>query len=181
MNIPLLQGLLDSPTPGQMAGGVMMILLFSFVGFVVATATAFVARRVFLGWHERAFWAGFLVAVAAFYMGFAAWFQVSPAAWQTELIAIVLFVLVAVAGAFSSMALAIGYALHGVWDIAHSLYGTVILGHPASDIPLGYGMFCLGFDFAAAAYLLGWPQQANQPARFQPRFWRNLSGASAHV
>ncbi len=173
MNNPLLQTLLNDPTGGQIAAGIMMILVFSSVGLIAAAATAYIARRVFLGWYGRIYWAGMLIAIAALYMGFAAWFQASPEAWTTELIGIAVFVTVAAVGAFSAPSLALGYLMHGLWDVAHSLYGTTILGHVASDIPLGYDMFCLGYDLTAAAYLAWYPKAWDQPARFNPAFWRN--------
>lgn len=165
-NNPLLQTLFDDPSGGQIAGGVMMILLFTSVGATAAAAFAFVARRMLHGRFEQIFWAVLLAAIAAFYAGFAGWFEAPEAAWNTELVAISLFALVAVFGGFSGPMLALGYALHGAWDVAHSLFGTVILGHAASDIPLGYGMFCMGFDFTAAAYLLLWAKDWKQPGRF---------------
>jgi hypothetical protein len=173
MSHALLQTLVNDPTRAQIAGGMMMIILFLFVGLVTAIATTVIARRVFQGRYERVYWAVLLAAIAAIYLGFAGWFQASPEAWTTELTGIVVFAVVAVIGAFSATALAFGYLLHGLWDVAHSLLGTDFFGHAASSIPLGYDMFCLGFDFAAAAYLAGWPKQWDKPGRFNPRFWRD--------
>ena len=175
MSEPLLKTLMDDPSGGQIAGGIMMILLFSSVGAIAASAMAYATRRIFLGKLEQYFWAVLLGAIAAFYIGFAGWFQASTGAWATELSAIAVFVVIAVIGGFSGLALAIGYFMHGAWDIAHSLFGTVILGNSASDIPLGYGMFCLGFDIAAAVYLLWWPKQWDNPSEFKPTFWRSAS------
>lgn len=172
MNTPLLQTLFDQASSGQMAGGIMMILLFSSVGAVAAIAMAIAARRIFEGWYEKLYWSLLLFAIAAFYTGFAAWFQVPADAWRTELIGIAVFALIAVIGISSAYVLALGYFLHGLWDFAHSAFGTEIFGHAASDIPLGYDMFCLGFDFASAAYLAWWPKQWDSPARFNPSFWR---------
>ncbi len=173
MNNALLQTMFDNPSGSQLAGGVMMITLFTFVGVAAAAAFAYVARRVFLGRYEQIYWAVLLAAIAAFYIGFASWFEAAPDAWSTELSAIAVFCVVAAIGAFSRSALALGYLMHGIWDITHSLYGTLILGHAASDIPLGYGMFCLGFDVATAVYLFWWPKDWSQPARFRPAFWRH--------
>ena len=158
MNEPLLKTLLGDPSAGQIAGGLMMLLLFLSLGVLAATAVVLALRRLFPARLEQCVWAMLLAAIAAFYLGFAAWFQVPSTAWSTELAAIAVFVLVAFVGAFSRMALAIGYGLHGVWDVCHSLFGSLILGLPVSDIPLGYGMFCLGFDLTAAIYLLRWAQ-----------------------
>ncbi|RZO86224.1 MAG: hypothetical protein EVA65_04650 [Oceanococcus sp.] len=171
MHYALLQTLVNDPSGGQIAGGVMMIVLFLSVGVAAAGAFAFVARHVFLGRYERMFWSALLVVIAAFYLGFAAWYQADAVAWRTELAAITVFAFVAVIGASSAPVLALGYLFHGVWDIAHSLYGVIILGFPASEIPLGYGMFCLGFDVATAAYLFWWPKDWNTAGQFNPIFW----------
>lgn len=162
MNDALLRTLFDNPSTGQLAGGLMMILLFVSVGVAAAATFIYVARRVFPKRYEQIYWSVLLVAIAAFYIGFAAWFEVDTEAWKTEAIAIAVFALVACIGAFSAPALALGYALHGTWDIAHSLFGAAIAGHTVSDIPLGYGMFCLGFDLATAAYLLWCPKDWNR-------------------
>ncbi|RZO86908.1 MAG: hypothetical protein EVA65_01130 [Oceanococcus sp.] len=182
MTEPLLQTLFNDPGAAQLAGGIMMIMLFSAVGVAAAGAFAYVARRMFHGRYEQFFWSLLLIGIAAFYTGFAGWFQVETAAWRTELWAIAGFALLAILGLFSARMLACGYVAHGLWDIAHSLYGTSIHGLAASDIPLGYGIFCLGFDIATAAYLLCWPKDWRQPGQFTPRFWRaSMTTASANV
>lgn len=172
MTEPLLKTLLADPSAAQVAGGVMMIVLFSSVGAIAAFGMASVARRVFLGRFEQFFWAGLLLAIAVFYMGFAAWFEAPARAWNSEIAAIALVAFLALVGSYWGPALAVGYAFHGLWDIGHSVFGTDMLGHALSDIPLGYGMFCLGFDFAAVAYLLWWPKSWDDVARFQPLYWR---------
>ncbi len=172
MNSALLQTLFSDPSGGQLAGGIMMVVLFSSVGVAAAAAFAFVGRKMCSGRYEQLFWSALLASIAAFYVGFAGWFQADSEAWLTELSAIAAFVVVAVIGAFSAPILALGYLMHGIWDIGHSLYGTVILGRAVSDIPLGYGMFCLGFDVATAAYLFWWPKDWSQAGQFKPAFWR---------
>ena len=44
--------------------------------------------------------------------------------------------------------------MHGLWDIAHRLFGSSLFGLPMTEIPLGYGMFCLTFDLTVAGYLM---------------------------
>ena len=55
MNNALLQTLFNDPSGGQIAGGMMMVFLFSSVGVAAAGAFAFVARHVFLGRYEQVF------------------------------------------------------------------------------------------------------------------------------
>lgn len=172
MQQALLQTLFNNPSGAQIAGGAMMVVLFVSVGVVAAVALTSVARRVLCGRYEQIYWSVLLIVIAALYSGFAAWFEVPVDAWITELSGIAVFVLVAVAGSFSVKGLALGYAMHGLWDMAHSLFGSVILGHTLSAIPLGYGMFCAGFDLTAAVYLALWPHDWDAPGRFYPKRWK---------
>ena len=59
------------------------------------------------------------------------------------------------------VALAAGYFLHGIWDLAYDLF-------PASDlIPPHYDLFCLSIDFTIGFYLLlAWHR--NKKALLQP-------------
>jgi len=63
--------------------------------------------------------------------------------------------------------------MHGLWDIAHSLFGSSLLGLPITEIPLGYGMFCLTFDFTVAGYLMISDTAWDEPGAFDPYFWRD--------
>jgi hypothetical protein len=49
-----------------------------------------------------------------------------------------------------------GYSLHGLWDLLHELqaHGAYSAFEPGqlTAIPLAYGVFCVAFDFCAAAY-----------------------------
>jgi hypothetical protein len=63
--------------------------------------------------------------------------------------------------------------MHGLWDIAHSLFGSSLLGLPITEIPLGYGMFCLTFDFAVAGYLMMSDTAWDEPGTFDLYSWRN--------
>ena len=98
--------------------------------------------------------ASFLIVIAAFYLSFAAYFGASIHAWQTEVVGVVVFFFCAVVGLFYRPAIAVGYVMHGLWDLSHSLSGTSLAGLSMTEIPLGYGIFCLTYDFTVACYLM---------------------------
>src|SRR5207244_11950218 len=77
-------------------------------------------------------------------------------AWRMETVAVVLFALIGLFGVRLSIALVIGYALHGAWDLVHELQAqgaisTYYLGQ-LTAVPLAYGVFCAAFDVRIAAY-----------------------------
>jgi hypothetical protein len=147
--------------------------LYAGIGLLSAIGSIFVFRRVFQGRWEQIFWSSFLVVIAAFYLSFAAYFGALGDAWRTELFFVVLILGCAVGGLFYRPAIAFGYAMHGLWDLAHSLFGSSVLGLPITEIPLGYGMFCLTFDFAVAGYLMMSDTAWDEPGTFDLYFWRN--------
>ena len=119
--------------------------------------------------------------IAAFYLSFAAYFGASPHAWQTELIGVGVFLVCALCGLFSRSAIAIGYILHGLWDLSHCLSGSSLAGVSITDIPLGYGIFCSAFDFVVAAYLMISHTAWHKPGKFDPYFWRQLARADEAI
>jgi hypothetical protein len=46
-------------------------------------------------------------------------------------------------------------------------------GLPITEIPLGYGMFCLTFDFTVAGYLMMSDTAWDEPGTFDIYFWQN--------
>jgi hypothetical protein len=78
---------------------------------------------------------------------------------------------------FSRSAIAIGYVLHGLWDLAHCLSGSSFAGVSITDIPLGYGIFCSAFDCVVAAYLMISSTAWHKPGKFDPYFWRHFARA----
>src|SRR5215468_12514349 len=103
----------------QLVGGFVVGLLYAVIGVLSAIGSIVVFRRIFQGRWEQIFWASFLVAIAAFYLSFAAYFEASTHAWQTEAVGVGVFLVCAVSGLFSRSAIAVGYVLHGLWDLAH--------------------------------------------------------------
>jgi len=156
----------------EFVGGVVVLVLYVVVGVLASVGSILVFKRMFLGHWEQIFWTGFLLAIAAFYLSFAAYYDVEPHAWKTELIGVGIFLGITFGGLFSRQAVALGYMAHGLWDLLHSLMGTTLAGITLTEIPLGYGVFCATFDFTVTYYILtsatGWIEQG----RFDPFFWR---------
>ena len=174
MDSALLQNLIaGAGSSSQLIGGLVVALLYFVVGLLSAIGSIFVFRRMFQGRWEQIFWACFLVVIAAFYLSFAAYFATSPHAWRTELIGVAIFLVCALCGLFSRSALAVGYVMHGLWDLSHSLSGSSVAGVSLTDIPLGYGIFCATFDFVVAGYLMISDTAWRDAGKFDLYFWRH--------
>jgi hypothetical protein len=114
VDAPLLRTLVTGAgSSSQFLGGLVIFLLYFVIGLLSAIGSILVFRRVFQGRWEQIFWALFLVAIAAFYLSFAAYSEASTHAWQTEVIAVAVFVACAVGGLFFRPAIAVGYVMHG--------------------------------------------------------------------
>jgi hypothetical protein len=120
MNSALLQNLMaGAGSSSQFIGGLVVALLYVVIGLLSAIGSIVVFRRIFQGRWEQIFWASFLVVIAAFYLSFAAYFGASTHAWQTEAVGVAVFLVCAVSGLFSRSAIAVGYVMHGLWDLSH--------------------------------------------------------------
>jgi hypothetical protein len=159
----------------QFIGGLIVAMLYAVIGLLGAIGSILIFRRVFQGRWEQIFWASFLVVIAGFYLSFAAYFGVSVRAWQTEGIAVAVFLVCAVVGLFFRPAIAVGYIMHGVWDLTHSLSGISFAGLSMTDIPLGYGIFCSTYDFTVACYLMISPTAWHEPGKFDLYFLRHYA------
>jgi hypothetical protein len=111
--------------------------------------------EIILGKSTADFFALFLVAIAAFYLAFTAYFP-DEEAWRFETMAVVLFAIFGLVGLRVPSLLIVGYLLHGVWDVLHEVHafgGTDLLGaHRLTELPLAYGAFCASYDWCIAAY-----------------------------
>src|SRR5215831_2522726 len=135
MDSGLLQNLMvGAGSNSQLIGGLIIALLYVVVGLLGAIGSIVVFRRIFQGRWEQIFWTSFLAVIAAFYLSFAAYFQ-------TELVGVAIFLACAVGGLFSRSAIAVGYVMHGLWDLSHCMSGTSLAGLSITEIPLGYGIF----------------------------------------
>jgi hypothetical protein len=174
MEKALLQNLMaGAQSSSQFIGGLVVALLYGVIGLLSAIGSILVFRRMFQGRWEQIFWASFLVVIAAFYLSFAAYFGASIRAWQTEAVSVAVFLICALVGLFSRPAIAVGYVMHGVWDLSHSLSGTSLVGLSITEIPLGYGIFCSTYDFVVACYLMISDTAWHAPGRFDLYFWRH--------
>jgi Family of unknown function (DUF6010) len=170
----LLQNLIvGAGSSSQFIGGLIVAVLYVVIGLLSAIGSILVFRRIFRGRWEQIFWACFLVVIAAFYLSFAAYFGAPPDAWRTELVGVAIFFICAVCGLFVRPAIAIGYVMHGLWDLSHSLSGSSIAGLTITDIPLGYGLFCSMYDFVVAGYLMISDTVWQESGKFDLYFWRH--------
>src|SRR5499425_3496784 len=95
----------------QFVGGFVVGMLYAVIGVLSAIGSIVVFRRIFQGRWEQIFWTSFLAVIAAFYLSFAAYFEASTHAWQTELVGVAIFFVCAVGGLFSRSAIAVGYVM----------------------------------------------------------------------
>jgi hypothetical protein len=174
MDSALLRNLMaGAGSSSQFIGGLVVVLLYLVIGLLSAIGTILIVRRIFQGRWEQIFWASFLVVIAAFYLSFAAYFGASPHAWQTEVVGVAVFLVCAVCGLFFRPAIAVGYVMHGLWDLSHSLSGSSLAGLSITDIPLGYGIFCASYDFVVAGYLIRSDTAWHESGKFDLYFWRH--------
>jgi hypothetical protein len=174
MGSALLQNLTaGAGSSSQFIGGFIVALLYVVIGLLGAIGSIVVFRRIFQGRWEQIFWACLLVVIAAFYLSFAAYFGASTHAWQTEVVGVTVFLVCAVGGLFSRSAIAVGYVMHGLWDLTHCLSGSSLAGLSITEIPLGYGIFCSTYDFTVACYLIISDTAWHEPGKLDLYFWRH--------
>jgi hypothetical protein len=165
MDSALLQNLLTGAgSSSQFIGGLVVAILYAVIGLLGAIGSIVVFRRIFQGRWEQIFW--------AFYLSFAAYFGASTHVWQTEVIGVAVFLVCAVGGLFSRLAIAVGYVMHGLWDLIHCLSGASLAGLSITETPLGYGIFCSTYDFVVAVYLMTGDGAWHQPGKLDLYFWR---------
>jgi uncharacterized protein DUF6010 len=136
-------------------GFVLIVIWYAVIGLMAAFGTIWINRKMLTAKREQIFYAIFLIVVAAFYLVFVAYFDVSTA-WRLESCAVLVFVVIGLLGLRLPIALIIGYSLHGLWDLVHEIQAHGV--SPAFDpgqltaIPLAYGVFCAVYDFSMAVY-----------------------------
>jgi hypothetical protein len=133
----------------------VIIVLYVTVGILAAAGSIFISQKIFSAKAEQIFFALFLVAIAAFYLAFTAYFK-DQEAWRLETGAVIVFGVFGILGVRLPVVLIIGYSLHGVWDLIHEIHahgGANPFGaHEMTEIPLAYGVFCAAYDWCIAGY-----------------------------
>jgi uncharacterized protein DUF6010 len=136
-------------------GYLVIIVLYAVIGVLAAAGSVFVFRKVLPPKWEQVFYGLFLVAIAAFYLAFVAYFG-AASALRFESVAVLVFAVIGLFGTRLPVALMVGYPLHGLWDLLHELQAQGTLPALGPDrltaIPLAYGVFCAAFDFFMAGY-----------------------------
>jgi uncharacterized protein DUF6010 len=174
MDSTLLQNLMTGAgSSSQFVGGLVITVLYAVIGVLGAIGSILVFRQIFQQRWEQIFWSAFLVVIAGFYLSFAAYFGASNPAWRTELIGVALFLGCAVVGLFYRPAIAVGYVMHGLWDLSHCFSGSSLAGLSMTETPLGYGIFCSSYDFVVAFYLTISDTAWHQPGKLDLYFWRH--------
>jgi hypothetical protein len=174
MDTALLKNLVTGTgSSSQFIGGLVVAVLYVVIGVLGAIGSIVIVRRMFRGRWEQIFWTLFLFVIAAFYLSFAAYFGAATHAWRTEIVGVAVFLAFALGGLFSRSAIAIGYVMHGFWDLSHCLSGSSLAGLSMTEIPMGYGIFCSTYDFIVASYLMISDSAWHEAGRFDLYFWRH--------
>jgi hypothetical protein len=136
-------------------GFIAIMILYIGIGVLAAIGCIFLFRKALSPKAEQICYGLLLIAVAAFYLAFGAYFEAGMA-WRIETSAVVAFIVLGLLGTRFPSALMVGYALHGAWDLLHELQGhgvhTPFEVGQLTAIPLAYGFFCVSFDFYVAGY-----------------------------
>ncbi len=138
----------------SMLGFLVIVVLYATIGLLAAAGAISITRKIGPK-AEQVLYGLFLVIIAALYLAFVAYFG-NAAALRGETVVVVLFALIGLFGVRLPIALVIGYALHGAWDLVHELQAqgaisTYYLGQ-LTAVPLAYGVFCAALDVCIAAY-----------------------------
>ena len=141
------------------------VLIEGAVGGAVLSLLAFVLSRFTRDVVGRTLLATVLFAAAGAYFGFAVVGPVSRIWLLIELLQVIAFGVLGLKGwKGSAKWLALGWALHPIWDfVLH------YLGPGRTFAPLAYAISCITFDWIVAAYILiyyrGASHRERNPAR----------------
>src|SRR5689334_718162 len=126
------------------------VLVEGAIGGFVLSTIAFLLSRFVRDIAGRTVLATVLFAAAGAYVGFA-FNETTPRVWVLiELLQVVAFGLFGLYGwRGSPYWLALGYALHPLWD-----FGVHYLGAGRTFAPLAYVIACISFDWVVALYIL---------------------------
>jgi hypothetical protein len=126
------------------------LLIEGAIGGAVLSLLAFLLSRLAGDVVGRTLLATVLFAAAGAYFGFAVVGRVSGLWGWAELLQVIAFGTLGLIGWKGSPKwLALGWALHPVWD-----FGLHYLGPGRTYAPLPYAIACISFDWVVAAYIL---------------------------
>lgn len=133
----------------------VILILYLGIGVMSAVGSMAIAKKLFSARAEQIFFGVLLTPIAAFYLAFTAYFGSSDA-WRLEAITVVMFAVLGTLGMRVTVALLVGYATHGLWDLLHELHIHGVAGvygtSRMSEIPLAYGVFCATYDWCMTGY-----------------------------
>lgn len=132
-------------------GFIVIVIIYLIIGVLAVIGTAALTQRFLRPKTEQIFYGLLLIAIAALYIAFNAYFQ-TAGSWRTELTGVACFSLLGLVGVRFAVALILGYPLHGLWDLLHELNAHAGKSVALTAIPLAYGAFCATFDLGAAVY-----------------------------
>ena len=139
-----------------MAFAIIMILYVG-IGTLSAVGSMYLTHRFVPARFESSVYGLFLIPIATFYLAFTSYFG-DATAWSLEMAALIGFTILGGLGTRLPVVLAVGYALHGVWDLLHESHAHVgsdiFEGRQFTQIPLAYGAFCATYDWAMVMYFL---------------------------
>ena len=135
----------------------LVMVWYVGIGALGATGAMYLSHRLVPVKHEATLYGLFLIAIAAAYLAFRAYFG-DAAAWRLEAVAVLAFATLGCLGTRVPVVLIAGYVLHGGWDLLHEVQADsqidVFGGREATRIPLAYGAFCTTFDWVIAVYFV---------------------------
>ncbi len=131
------------------SGLIWVVLIEGAIGGAILSLLAFLLSRFTKDVVGRTLLATVLFTAAGAYFGFAVAAPVSPIWWLIELLQCIAFGTMGLIGwRGSAKWLALGWALHPIWD-----FGLHYVG-PGTFAPWPYAIACLSFDWVVAAYIL---------------------------
>ena len=135
----------------------LIFFLYIGIGVLAAIGTIALSSRWPSPKVEQIFYGLLLAPIGGVYLIFSAYFNAEHAL-PTEALAVFVFTVLGLLGIRLPLALILGYALHGAWDLLHELYthaGFDVGGFDTlTGIPLAYGVFCAAYDWSVAAYFI---------------------------
>ena len=139
----------------------LWVLLEGAIGGAVLVLIAFLLSKFVSDVAGRTLLATVLFAAAGAYLGFAVAAPVSRIWLLIELLQAIAFGTLGLYGwRGPAKWLALGWALHPLWDLPLHYYGP-----GRSFAPWTYAVACLSYDWVVAAYILIYYRGSNRPAQ----------------